>query len=76
MRAVEGRRRKLETKRGRHLAMIDDLVPWQASAGDGLAQAEEGAQVRGRAQPWDAVLDVQGLSCALHNLSDEGLVPE
>ena len=27
--AVEGRRRKLESKRGRHLAMIDELVPWE-----------------------------------------------
>ena len=57
--AVEGRRRKLETKRGRHLAMIDDLVPWEdfrpVLETVWRKPKRERRSAAGR-KPWDAVL--------------------
>ena len=78
--AVEGRRRKLETKRGRHLAMIDDLVPWEdfrpVLETVWRKPKRERRSAAGR-KPWDAVLMFKAIVLgALHNLSDEGLEHE
>ncbi|MDE2883029.1 MAG: IS5 family transposase [Acidobacteriota bacterium] len=78
--AAEGRRRKLGEKRGRHLAMIGELVPWEdfrpvleavwRKAGD------ERKSAAGR-KPWDAVLMFKAIVLgALYNLSDEALEHE
>ena len=78
--AAEGRRRKLETKRGRHLAMIDDLVPWEdfrpVLETVWRKPKRERRSAAGR-KPWDAVLMFKAIVLgALHNLSDEGLEHE
>ena len=78
--AAEGRRRKLGEKRGRHLAMIGELVSWEdfrpvleavwRKAGD------ERKSAAGR-KPWDAVLMFKAIVLgALYNLSDEALEHE
>ena len=78
--AAEGRRRKLESKRGRHLAMIDELVPWEDF---GLCWRGCGASRRGSASRrpgasrGDAVLMFKAIVLgALYNLSDEALEHE
>ena len=76
--AVEGRRQ--QTKRGRHLAMIDDLVPWEdfrpVLETVWRKPKRERKSTAGR-KPWDAVLMFKAIVLgALHNLSDEGLEHE
>ena len=78
--AVEGRRRKHESKRGRHLAMIDELVPWEdfrpVLETVWRKPKRERKSTAGR-KPWDAVLMFKALVLgALYNLSDEALEHE
>ena len=78
--AVEGRRRKLESKRGRHLAMIDELVPWEdfrpVLETVWRKPKRERKSTAGR-KPWDAVLMFKAVVLgALYNLSDEALEHE
>ena len=78
--AAEGRRRKLESKRGRHLAMIDDLVPWEdfRPVLERVWRKPKGERksTAGR-KPWDAVLMFKAIVLgALYNLSDEALEHE
>lgn len=78
--AAEGRRRKLGEKRGRHLAMIGELVPWEDfrpvleavwRKADGKRKSAAGRK------PWDAVLMFKAIVLgALYNLSDEALEHE
>lgn len=78
--ATEGRRRKLGEKRGRHLAMIGDLVPWEDfrpvleavwRKADGERKSAAGRK------PWDAVLMFKAIVLgSLYNLSDEALEHE
>lgn len=78
--AAEGRRQKLGEKRGRHLAMIGELVPWEdfrpvLEAVWRRADAER-KSAAGR-KPWDAVLMFKAIVLgALYNLSDEALEHE
>ena len=78
--AVEGRRRKLESKRGRHLAIIDELVPWEdfrpVLETVWRKPKRERKSTAGR-KPWDAVLMFKAVVLgALYNLSDEVLEHE
>lgn len=77
--AAEERRRRLEGrgKRGRHLARIGELVPWEMFRPELEAawRRPEGERKSpaGR-KPWDAVLMFKALVLgALYNLSDEAL---
>ena len=78
--AAEGRRRKLEEKRGRHLAMIGDLVPWEDFRPVLEAvwrKAEDERKSAAGRKPWDAVLMFKAIVLgALYNLSDEALEHE
>ena len=78
--AAEGRRRKLESKRGRHLAMIDELAPWEdfRPVLETVWRKPKGERksTAGR-KPWDAVLMFKAIVLrALYNLSDEALEHE
>ena len=78
--AAEGRRRKLEAKRGRHLVMIDELVPWEdfrpVLEAVWRKPRRERKSAAGR-KPWDTVLMFKAIVLgALYNLSDEALEHE
>ena len=73
--AAEGRRRKLEAKRGRHLVMIDELVPWEdfrpVLEAVWRKPRRERKSAAGR-KPWDTVLMFKAIVLgALYNPSDE-----
>ena len=78
--AAEGRRRKLGEKRGRHLAMIGELVPWEDFRPVLEAvwrKADEKRKSAAGREPWDAVLMFKAIVLgALYNLSDEALEHE
>ena len=78
--AAEGRRRKLGEKRGRHLAMIGELVPWEDFRPVLEAvwrKADDKRKSAAGRKPWDAVLMFKAIVLgALYNLSDEALEHE
>ena len=78
--AAEGGSRKLEANRGRHLAMIGELVPWEEFRPlleEVWRKPDEERKSRAGRKPWDAVLVFKAIVLgALYNLSDEALEHE